>query len=513
MPVERRRRVSLTPRGGLAHAEADDYYLPRSEDEAREALELARGRAAAGEFALTLSGAERSFESHFLPVEQAGSRVLLSARRLRGDVCVLGQGTDASGEPVLRVRARAGTSFAELLRVVHASGADVMPFSCPTADAISLGGALAVNTHSRTSATYGGLFGERVRRFRLLSPLGEVHDCHAEAPRALERELFRTVPGALGALGLVTELELELCAVSPHAEVIAEVLSAFERAPGAAAGEYLERVAANRAQGFRPWTEGLSLVLLGSPSRGTAVVMGRRRAGQREPRRSTLPLFRESGGLNLLVQGVSHRVPAFAHAVTRRLLRPGKSFTARYDRWAFFQSSFDHGSERLGLRPPPLWDVLGLDSRLGLVHQGWVVGAAGLASFLELAAELFERPEYAPAAADLEFFDALPLPPPARPLDAAQLVRGEAHVCTLSIAVRDPHGKHAAMGLCHDLSESAHARGLPVVVQLNKQHHVSQTTLRAMHAPALRALSRLKAELDPEAVIRSRTLERLGIGP
>src|SRR5688572_12499365 len=169
MPVERRRAVPLVPRGGLVRDVADDYYLPRCSLEAAEAFAHARELAAPGAPRVALAGAERSFESHFLPAAGARARVVVSSKRLRGAVELLGPSTAPNGEPALRVRALAGTSFAELLRAVHATGAEFMPFSCPTADAISLGGALAVNTHSRTSSTYGGLFAEHVLGFRLVT--------------------------------------------------------------------------------------------------------------------------------------------------------------------------------------------------------------------------------------------------------------------------------------------------------------------------------------------------------
>jgi hypothetical protein len=81
----------------------------------------------------------------------------------------------------------------------------------------------------------------------------------------------------------------------------------------------------------------------------------------------------------------------------------------------------------------------------------------------------------------------------------------------LSIAVRDARLRALGAAFCHTLSERAFARGLAVVVQLNKQHHVTTATLRAMHEPALDELRTLKAELDPHGLIGSRTLERLGV--
>ncbi|HEV8547992.1 MAG TPA: hypothetical protein VGQ57_03170 [Polyangiaceae bacterium] len=515
--LEVRRGVELATRGGSARATADYYLLPRSETEAALALAEARRRVPAGATAaLTFAGAERSFEAHFLP-RAVSPRVIVSSRRLRGDVQVLGTTTTTRGEPAVAVRALAGTSFGELLSAVKRAGFETMPFSCPTADAISLGGALAVNTHSRTSATYGGLFAEHVRRFTLLGADGLRYDCHAEATSALERRLFRYVPGALGALGLVTELELELTPMAADARVVTEVLDRRENDPAGSVAAFLERLAADERA--RDFSEGFSLVFFGPPGRGTGVVVGRRRGAAHEPRRATLPLFRENADLNLLVQLFAHRFPGVSRRLAARLLAPGRSFSAPYYRWAFFQSSFDDGAQRLARRSseaPPA-----LTQELGLVHQGWVLTSAALGPFVALASELFADPDFRPIADALEFFDVLPLPAPVAPLDPSRSLATESastgagatrtHVLTLSIAVREARTRELAKSFCRTLTERAASQGLGVVVQLNKQHHASPTLLRAMHRTALSELASLKAEVDQSGLIGSRTLERLGL--
>jgi FAD/FMN-containing dehydrogenase len=509
--LELRRAVLLAPRGGSVKHRADFVFLPASTEQTLEAFERARRLAPKGELGVTLAGAERSFEAHFVPKAGARPSIVVSSKRLRGGVELLGEAPTERGEPALRVRALAGTSFGELLRAVHATGGEFMPFSCPTAEAISLAGALAVNTHGRTSSTYGGLFADHVRRFRLVGSDGRVYDCRKDAAGELERELFRYAPGALGSLGLVTEIELELCAVSPKAEVVVEVLEAHRGDALAAVRSYVERVADNRNQGFRPWSEGLSLVLFGAPPRGTSVVMGRRRGGRAEPSRGTLPLFRESAELNLFVQAFSHRFPPLARALASRMLAPGKSFRAEYYHWAFFQSSYDEGAARLERKRPLVWEALGLLPELGLVHQAWVVDAQGLGAFVTLAGELFDAHEFVSVADSLEFFDVLPLPPPSAPLDASRSIGGDAHVVTLSIAVHDPGERERAEAFCRELTERAVERRLPLVVQLCKQHHAEPAILRRMYEVGLGELARVKHAVDPDRVRGSRSLERLGL--
>lgn len=524
---EIRRGVTLTTRGGSARATADCFFLPRSEAEAVRAVEAVRRSVPDGtRGALTLAGTERSFEAHFLPCEHAAPsaasgnvtpRSVLSSRRLRGGVRVLGETTTPRGEPALRVRALAGTSFGELLRSVRHGGVEAMPFSCPTAEAISLGGALAVNTHSRTSATYGGLFAEHVRRFTLIGADGRRYDCHAEAETSLERRLFRYVPGALGALGFVTEMELELARIPADTVVVTEVLASRAADPAASVMSYLDHAAADaRSHSF---SEGFALVFFGTPERGRGVVLGRRRLRPGERRPATLPLFRESAELNLLVQLFAHRYPGVARTLAARLVGSRRNFCAPYQRWAFFQSSYDDGAERFSRRSRETGQA-DFPTHLGLVHQGWVLTGTALLPFLELAIGLFALPEFEPVAAALEFFDVGPLPAAKNPLDPSRALGGGSdfydrhagtHVLTLSIAVRDTRLRELGVAFCHALSEAAFARGLDVVVQLNKQHHVTTATLRAMHETALGELRALRTELDPYGFIGSRTLERLGV--
>jgi len=512
--LEIRRGVSLTTRGGSAQATADHYLLPRTEAEAELAMAAARRCLPQGaRGALTLAGAERSFEAHFLPRAEGTPRVVVSSRRLRGEVRVLGDVTTPGGESALAVRALAGTSFGELLRAVKHAGFEAMPFSCPTADAISLGGALAVNTHSRTSLTYGGLFAQHVRRFTLLAPDGRRYDCHASAETALERRLFRYVPGALGALGLVTELELELARIAPSVRVVTEVLER-DADPATSVTAYLSRVAADAHA--RVFSEGFNLVFFGPPGRGSGVVVGRRRLVGGEPSPPTLPLFRERSSLNVFVQTFAHRFPGVARALAAGLLAPGRTFSAPYYRWAFFQSSYDEGWERLSRRGSPETRLFATE--LGLVHQGWVMTSAALPPFVALASDLFAEREFESVAEALEFFDVLPLPAPVSPLDPSLAVASglnpataTTHVLTLSIAVHDARARELAAAYCHTLTARAVTQGLAVVVQLNKQHHARPSLLRAMHHTALAELSALKATVDSEGLLGSGSLERLGV--
>ncbi len=489
---------TLITRGGLESTSVRELLLPATAEEASAILTQTQA-------AVTLVGAQRSFEGHFLPPYGADG-LCVGSERLRGGLKVGGK----SPSGALCVRALAGTSFGELLREVHAQAGDYMPYSCPTAEGISLGGALAVNTHGRTSDTYGGFFADHVRWFRVVGGDGRSYECHADAATELERELFRYVPGSLGALGLVTELELELAAISPRARVAARVL---EQRSGDALGSvaaYARLADDNRVAGGFRYSEGVSAVLFGAPASGRSLVMARSRADESDARAATLPLFGANPARAALLQAFLHRFTAPAQWLAPRLLAQGRSFESEYYRWAFFQSSYDLAAERLK-RLTRLRRVLPLDPRLTLVHQGWVVPRGAIVPFMALYLRELARAEYAVLHPRLEFQDVLAVPQSSSPLNPSARHECGSHIFTLSIAL--PHARPELVNLarrfCRELSSKAYELG--VLVQLVKQLHADDQLLREMYRQPLSALVAIKRRVDPHGRFRSRTLERLGV--
>jgi hypothetical protein len=389
-----------------------------------------------------------------------------------------------------------------------------MPFSAPTAEAISLGGALAANTHSRSSATYGGFFADRVRWFRLVAPTGKVYDCEEHAPGELERRLYRYVPGSLGALGLVTELELELCATPADAEVTVSVIDERTGDPLATIDTYSRAARENRsAEGFR-YSEGVGAIFLGTPRSGRSFVLARRRSDAPARRRSSLPLFDERPRQNAVLQALLHRFPASGQKITARLLKKGRTFQSRYYRWIFFQSSWDEAVERLkrgGAGWRLLERALGVDPELRLVHQSWVIPERSLSAFMKSYFELLESERYRWLPRHFELQELIPVPQSRWPLSPSFRHEGLSHVLTLNCPARTASIQEAARRFCSDVSRCTHDAGLGAVVHLVKQLHVDDELLREMHAPPLAELRALKREVDPHCVLRSHTLERLGL--
>lgn len=97
-------------------------------------------------------------------------------------------------------------------------------------DPQSLAGAINTGTHG-TGLGFTG-FGGLVRSLRILTADGVLHDARPDAPDPLDRELFRFGRVGLGAIGIVTEVELAVVdsfvlQAREHAEPVAEITRDF----------------------------------------------------------------------------------------------------------------------------------------------------------------------------------------------------------------------------------------------------------------------------------------------
>ncbi|MBC2680894.1 FAD-binding protein [Corynebacterium sp. 4HC-13] len=106
----------------------------------------------------------------------------------------------------MTVTLRAGTRLRDCpailrpLGVAFANQGDVDPQS--------IIGAISTGTHG-TGVGFTGFAG-MVRSFRIVTPDGEVHACHPDAPNPLDRELFDLCRISLGAYGIITEVEMDV---------------------------------------------------------------------------------------------------------------------------------------------------------------------------------------------------------------------------------------------------------------------------------------------------------------
>lgn len=498
------------PKGALVEGRPERVLYPRNEAEVQRLLETFDREGAAS---VTCVGAERSFDGHFLPPTRAERALALSSRDLGRDPTVLGEGEDAKGRRVLWVRASAGVGLGELLDAVNASGQEWMFFTCPTSEWISLGGALAANCHSRSSDTHGGLFADHVRRFTLIDAAGRRHDCRADAPDAIDRELFRLVPGSFGALGFITEIEIALRRASPWRVVTATVehskMGALEDGT-----KLFGRLADANAGGTR-WDEGIGLMLFGSPTRGLCtLVSGHSNQDRERDPRSGIPLFEARPERNALLQGLSNRLPKLAGSLARHTFREGHEFRTNLRCWSFFQSSYDDAGRVLS-RPGPGWElarrVTQVDPKLQLVHQSWVLPRSSLWSAVALHAELLDAPEFREVLAANEMQDVIPTPATDWPLHPGSPYSGGSYVLSLSFSAHPRRGLSAAAitDYCARLTELGSERVEGMRVHVLKQLHCDDALLRRLYGAEIARLRRVKSEIDPMGRFSSRVLERL----
>ncbi|WP_375773154.1 FAD-binding protein [Archangium gephyra] len=436
---------------------------------------------------LTLIGAQRSFGEHFLPPGDAEG---VSTARLSGTTRLLS--TEADG--AIWVRAPGSLTFEAL----HREYPHHLPCHPPTGDRISLAGALVACAHNAV-----GFFAEEVRAFRLMTPDGAVHECHAAAP-GLAGELFRLVPGSFGALGVILDLELRLFQVRERQRAEITVL---EHGPtrGYAALERLETI-------YRSGEYPLGRGLFFFGRRGKSVLLGDRIVVP-EPhhKAALLPLTDDATRRNIVAQGLANRVPGLVSPLQGLVLRRGRRFHAGLYGFTFFQRSYDRAYDYLASPAvlPRVLRALGIDPRLTVCHQTFAVPVEQRQSFLDLYFDVFDA--YPELEARLEQQDLIRLPECAWPLHAAHGMPGGAYLFSVSMSVRrgQSHEARARTFLGEVSRRSFEEHG--VKVMLLKQAHCEPALLRRMHAPFIETLSALKQRVDPHRVLTSRMLDALGL--
>jgi FAD/FMN-containing dehydrogenase len=477
----REERVSLRAAGGLCEAHASVLH-PRTVDELSELF----AHAATNGHRLTLIGSQRSFGEHFLPT--AGARgVALTG--LAGNVASLEE-TDAD----VWVRVPGALSFEALCRAVPGC----VPFNPPTGDRISVGGALAACSHNAVD-----FLATDVRAFRLLAPNGRLYSCARGKP-GLEGELFDAVPGSFGALGAIVDLELRMRRIHPGECAEIRVLERCPT-PGYAALERLERC--YQAQEY---PLGRGLFFFGR--RGPSVLLGDRIVvAQPGERARPLLLLDDATERNIVAQALANRWPLPAHRLQPFVFKPDRRFRADLYAFSFYQRSYDRAQAYLASSRslPRILRALGVDPWLGVCHQSWVIPVDRRRAFLDLYFGVFD--EFAELESYVEQQDLIRLPPCPWPLHGAHGMPGGSYVLTVSISVqRGEPIEQRARAFFVEVSRRAYAElGVPVL--LLKQAHLDDALLRSMHRGTIDRLARVKGEVDPNRVLGSRLLARLGL--
>jgi FAD/FMN-containing dehydrogenase len=305
---ERRYRVI----GGLYDAGAETWVASTTE-EVRRAFRTAAdsGRT------VSLASGQRSFGLQYLP---ASGGAVLDVGELERGATVLESTADGS----LWIRAGGGTRFSDL-RALFPGYRTSCP---PTADSISLAGALSACTHSAS-----GFFADSLRAFRLECASGASYACRRDAP-GLEGELFRHTVGAFGALGVMTDLELRLTPVAPEQKIVVNALYAGPSRT-LECFDVLERAADDPR-----YREGHGIFVYGLW--GHAITFGDELLDPSDHRPGrTAPLMGDDVTTQMLLQAVGNRFPAFAEWVAARTFRKGAARHAPWYGFQFYQRSYD----------------------------------------------------------------------------------------------------------------------------------------------------------------------------
>jgi hypothetical protein len=469
--------------GGVYEARAEMWSATTTE-EVRARL---RSAAKSGR-TVSLAAGQRSFGVQYLP---AAGGLVLDVGELERGATELEREADGS----IWVRAGGGTRFSDLRRLFPGH----RTYCPPTADGISLAGALAACTHSAS-----GFFADSLRAFRLECAGGASYSCRRDAP-GLEGELFRHAVGAYGALGVMTDIELLLTPIAKEQEIVVNALYA---GPSKALEcfDVLERTADDPR--FR---EGHGVFMYGLW--GHAITFGDellRTDAQRRARRA--PLMGDDLTTQMLLQALGNRFPSFAEWIVARTFRQGTARRAPWYGFQFYQRSYDRlyrvMAGQSGLAD--LLHVAGVPRGLPVCHASWFYPRESLRAFVAGYFDILSRfPSLVP---HIEQQDVVLLPPSRWPCHTMGETTGKLGILTATFAIRPgEQSQREAEEFARTVTREAPRFAPGSRVSLCKQIHAEPDVLRAMHRDYASRLDHYRAIVDPERIIQSRFLAELGV--
>jgi len=469
--------------GGLFEARAP-ILLAKSQDDVITAFE----RAERSGHRLAIAGAKRSFGEHYLP--SAGD-VVLDVEELDRGATLLSEEADGS----LWVRAGGGTTFRDLRKLFPGH----RTYCPPTADTISLAGALATCTHSS-----GGYFADSVRAFSVLGPSGVVLRCTRGAP-GLAGRLYEAVPGSLGALGVTTDIELRLTPIDPEQIVLVHALYAGRSDSGAYLG-YLEQASDDPRYG-----EGSGAVVYGN--RGHAIVFGDELLPPGQKFKGPQALLTDDNiGQQALTQALVNRAPRLAEWLVSRAYTQGIARWAPWYGFQFFQRSFDEAHRRMAAGGPGAraLRLLGVRDRMPFCHTAWFFPRAEMRAFADCYFDVLGR--YPGLERRAEQQDFVLLRPCNWPSHSMGRTEGGIGVLTASFQVdRGGESERRTSEFFREVTAESARYAPGARVSLCKQIHARPEDLRSMHADFARSMRSLRQEVDPKGILSSRLLQALGV--
>lgn len=497
-------------------------------------------------FQLTTVGSQMSFGQQALPPVQKGR-----VRQLQFDLHNMNvvRVVETSDDRV-RVWAEGGVTWEHLLREAsEQSGKKLVPFDTPSSDKISVAGALASNTFSRTSEFQEGFSSSHFHSFELMTPIKYLR-CAPDSEDEAERECFELIPGAMGIAGVIVAVELDLKVIDPGTVVHTRVL---EHASGA--GNIAERFQALAAENreSKEWDQGFYAILheerdgpyaifMGSktgrktgvykqPFMTYAIISGGDSAGHVECQlyeaseydctrgmeiynhdlgqksaliklaRSTTP-YMINKQVKMYLGGFSPDIEfSLPDWVKKYKLFEGARFTNDFYDYTYYHNGY--------------WEAHGgaVKEELPNMHQAWIMDAGSLEKFMTMVNGLLrENPEYKKyVLGNIILEDITPVPDNYRPMFPATGGKGVGINVVYQITValddgNDPELVSASTAFYEELSKRVKDYA-PVYIL--KEAHVPDSILHEQYANGLLKVKSFCKRFDPYRLFSSALWERL----
>jgi FAD/FMN-containing dehydrogenase len=465
-------------------------------------------------YSVTFAATGMSFGTQALPSSLTGNteKVLIDTRGL--DTFEVIQ----KGNPVI-VKVGGGLTWKQVHdKVFFETGQRVIPFDTPSADQITVGGALASNTFSRTSDVGGNYVSGSVESFTVMKMDAGLKvssvECSREASEgSIERLCFDAIPGSMGAAGLIETVTIKLQPYTwkdvVHTEVLEEHSSvkAFVEA-------HLEHARLNRVK--KTWNQGLYSLVLGNPARPYAVVVGSKKGKIKEeryfcgnPYRKScfahhryeddqfdgsieMPLYGKNNSLKGWLIYVGHIAAwtSFPDNIISLFFSQGARYTNDIYNYTFYHNGY--------------WEAHGGDSLFSFptAHQAWAVPNGRLKEFMELAGDLLDKPDYKQYVYPYVLLQDV-TPVPKSSMMMSPMNHDGYQIYQITVAANNNHHQRSesAKAFFRELSGKAHDLG--VKVHLLKETHVDGNVLRAQYRANMAQFTPIRDVLDPQRMMNS----------
>jgi decaprenylphospho-beta-D-ribofuranose 2-oxidase len=474
------------------HSAEADVRTPKSEQDLTAIF--AEASAATPKRRVTLRAGGHSFDAQSL-----GEDIVVSMEAFRGI------GPVAENH----VTVGAGETWGEILRGLQSQ--DFAPFNTVTTEHATAGGTLSGDCLSRFSTAWGKE-GERIRSFRIVTPTGTL-DCerpHADHPSTKGERVYLATIGGLGYLGAVTEVTYDVLPVHR----VDDRIRVHTTAHKCASCEQLARElveAAKTAQTVPPDAHDpdkddavyTALTPEGCGTREGLVLRSHFHHGGPGKR---MLLFRPKFLLRIPLEWLLRWVwfnRLFWRVVIRWGFRRHHAYVDDLDGYTFFMDG--------NVRAKKVASSFGL--RLKMIQQtfvvpvdtstdaGWTKGEKELVRWLRYARGILEPKGLSPTLHDVLF---LPKDLPFR-LSATADTAGFAVSYAFETNSQDVLDK--AQAAFEELSDALWS-DFGGRVYLVKNVHVKPDTLKAMYAEQAEEFFAIKAEVDPDGILRNEFLEK-----